>query len=179
MLDSAHTAIIGGGITGLCVAHSLNKNRGQEPQSFHLFESSNHVGGAITSSSSDGYLAEAGPNSLLLKDTRVAEMFDDIGLSPNGSLSHEYLPANDEAHKRYIVHKGKPHALPTKPLGMLKTPLFSIFPPIICLVLKLDDPLSFKLSFEGIHAWDWMISLSIRYSSILKLVYGGPPFKCI
>ena len=94
------------------------------PDSFHLLEASDSVGGAIQTTCSNGYLAEHGPNSILIKDKRVAQMLDQIGLKEHQE-SNEKLPAREEAHKRYIVQDGVPHAMPSSPLGMLRTPLFS------------------------------------------------------
>lgn len=84
------------------------------------------VGGAIQSTTAEGYLAETGPNSILLKDKRVAQLLSDIGLCEKGSLNHELLPAREAAKKRYIVKDGSPHAIPTNLSGILKTPLFSL-----------------------------------------------------
>jgi len=117
--NTAHTAILGAGITGLCAAHALQKNG----KSFQIFESHHQVGGALQSTQQDGYLAEHGPNSLLVKDQRVAGLLNEVGLSienPNQTIT-----ARDEAKKRYIVQNGSPHAMPASPLGMLRTPLFS------------------------------------------------------
>lgn len=119
---TANTAIIGAGITGLCSAHALSK----KGKAVHVFETSEHVGGAIQSVSTEGYLAETGPNSLLVKDSRVATLLNDVGLSSDGSLSHEFLLARDEAKKRYIVQDGKLHAMPSNIRGILKTPLFTL-----------------------------------------------------
>jgi len=121
---TAETAILGAGITGLCVAHSLDKSSqdGVQP-SFRLLESSDKVGGALQSTVQDGYLAEHGPNSILIKDHRVAKMLDEVGLGEHGN---ESLIAREEAKKRYIVQGGQAHAMPSTPLGMLRTPLFSL-----------------------------------------------------
>ncbi len=54
-------------------------------------------------------------------------MLDAIGLGetePHAAM-HESLVARKEAEKRYIVQDGQPLAMPSSPLGMLRTPLFS------------------------------------------------------
>ena len=111
-----NTIILGAGISGLSTAHALWENR----QPFLLLETSDRVGGAIQTTISDGYLAEHGPNSLLIKDKRVASLLQKINLGPD-----QYQVANQTAKKRYIVHKGQPHSMPTSPLSLLKSPLFS------------------------------------------------------
>lgn len=110
---NAHTAILGAGITGLCAGLRLNKNK----QSIQIFESTDQVGGALKSTQKEGYLAEHGPNSLLIKDLRVANLLKNINLL--AELAH------DEAKNRYIVQDGTLHAMPSSPWGMIRTPLFS------------------------------------------------------
>jgi len=110
---NAHTAILGAGITGLCAGHRLHKNK----QSVQIFEASDQVGGALKSTLKEGYLAEHGPNSLLIKDLRVANLLKEVNLRGES--------ARDEAKKRYIVQDGQLHAMPSSPFGMLRTPLFS------------------------------------------------------
>jgi len=117
---TANTAIIGAGISGLSTAHQLHEKQ----QTFHIFDSNPHVGGALQSTLQHDYLAEHGPNSLLVKDQRVNQLLLDVGLG-NQETSTELLQARDEAKKRYIVHDGQPHAMPTSPMDMLRTPLFS------------------------------------------------------
>ena len=119
MKNTTHTAILGAGITGLCAAHALQKTG----KSVQIFESHHQVGGALQSTLKHDYLAEHGPNSLLVKDQRVARLLNEVGLSIEDS--DQTIIARDEAKKRYIVQNGSPHAMPASPLGMLRTPLFS------------------------------------------------------
>ena len=121
---TSSTAIIGAGITGLCVAHSLH-HQASGGQSFDLIEASSEVGGAIQSTLNNGYLAEHGPNSILLKDQRIAKLLQQIGLDKS-SQSKDLLPARPEANKRYIVQDGKPVAMPASPIALVKSPLFSL-----------------------------------------------------
>ena len=90
-----------------------------------IFESMDYVGGALRTTQQNGYLAEHGPNSILVKDHRVAALLDQIGLGDTVEKNKETLLASDEAKKRYIVQDGKPVAMPSSPLGMMRTPLFS------------------------------------------------------
>ena len=117
MENNPQTLIIGAGITGLCVAHSLH----QSGNSFQMLETSNSIGGALQSYQSDGFLAEHGPNSLLLKDKRIVQLFEKIGL--NISLIQDAKP---EAHNRFIVSKGKLCSVPTSPLKILSSPLLNL-----------------------------------------------------
>ncbi len=118
MKKITHTAIIGGGISGLSIAHAIKQNK----KSVRIIESQSKVGGSLQSHLKDGYLAELGPNSLLVKDRRVEELLYEIGLDES---SDERIIARPEAKKRYIVQDGKPIAMPSSPIGMIQTPLFS------------------------------------------------------
>ena len=57
-------AIVGGGITGLTAAYRLR----QRHFDVTLFEADSRVGGVIRTEASDGFLSEAGPNSIWLKE---------------------------------------------------------------------------------------------------------------
>ncbi|WP_435894779.1 protoporphyrinogen oxidase [Oceaniferula spumae] len=120
-MQSPQTAILGAGITGLCAAHSLSESG----QRCHVFESGSNIGGALQSTRDGDWLAEHGPNSLLVKDRRISELFDQIGLGTD-SIGNEQITALPEAHKRYIVHEGRLVALPSHPFGLLRSPLLSL-----------------------------------------------------
>ncbi|MGB1873768.1 MAG: protoporphyrinogen oxidase [Akkermansiaceae bacterium] len=121
--SSAETAIIGAGITGLCVAHTLHQQSAKK-HSFDIIDSSMRVGGAIQSTLDDGYLAEHGPNSILLKDRRVSSLLEQIGLADPGE-DCELIQARPEAKKRYIVQCGRLVAMPGSPLSLINSPLLS------------------------------------------------------
>ena len=122
--SNASVAIIGAGITGLCAAHSLLRQSSGRA-CFDLFDSAEKVGGAIQSTLMDGYLAEHGPNSILIKDKRIATLLRQIGLDGDNAYA-ELLPALPEATKRYIVQNGQPIAMPGTPIALINSPLFSL-----------------------------------------------------
>ena len=107
LTPTANTAIIGAGITGLCVAHSLH-HQASEGQSFDLIEASSEVGGAIQSTLNNGYLAEHGPNSILLKDKRIAKLLQKSSqqLSPCVTINGEMLAdvSGDEVEQYLLDH---------------------------------------------------------------------------
>ncbi|MBT7959310.1 MAG: protoporphyrinogen oxidase [Akkermansiaceae bacterium] len=113
----ADTIVLGAGISGLSIAHAAHSH----DHAVLLLESSDQVGGSIQSYRADGYLAEHGPNSILIKDKQVATLLTEVGLD-----AQESQRANNKAKKRYIVHQGQLHAMPSSPLTMIKTPLFSL-----------------------------------------------------
>lgn len=108
-------AVAGGGITGLVTATALQKS-GIETD---LFERKGEAGGAIKTRNEEGYQLEYGPNTLLLKDRRVAEFIDGAG------LSGEIIEANPEAANRFIVKDGQLVMMPLSLKSAVTTPLFS------------------------------------------------------
>jgi len=108
--------IIGGGIAGLTTAFKL-KNSGMEVT---LLEAASHTGGVMSSISSDGYLVETGPNTILETSPKVTELVSDLG------LDSEKIYANEISKTRYIVRNNKPVPLPLSPVAFLGTSLFSL-----------------------------------------------------
>lgn len=108
-------AIIGAGISGLTLAWKL-KLAGQDVT---VFESSSRPGGAIKSCREDGWLAEAGPNSIQDSDASVTELVESL------QLGDRLLEASTEAKRRYIVRDKRPQLVPNSLNTAIKTPLFS------------------------------------------------------
>jgi len=108
-------AIIGAGITGLTVAFYL-KRRGV---AVTVYEGGGRVGGVIQSSRKDGFLAEAGPNTLLETSPKIAQLVRDAGLEARR------LDTDPKAEARYVVRYGRPIEMPGSPLGFLGTKLFT------------------------------------------------------
>lgn len=113
--ERKNVAIIGAGITGLSAAYYLQK----AGHSAVVFEKGKRIGGAIQTTVEKGYLCEHGPNSLLVNDKRVADIITAAGLDP------EVVIADAAANKRFIVHERKLHTLPSSPVGLLTSSLFS------------------------------------------------------
>lgn len=107
-------AIIGGGITGLTAGFYLHRG-----MPVTLYEATDRVGGAIQSIRSAGYLAEFGPNTILETSPKITELVRDAGLE-----SRRMDPA-PSASARYVVRYKRPISMPSSPLGMLTTDLFS------------------------------------------------------
>ncbi|MDE3084746.1 MAG: protoporphyrinogen oxidase, partial [Verrucomicrobiota bacterium] len=109
-------AVIGGGITGLTAAwrlHTLGHR-------VRLFEASGRVGGAIRSERRDGWLIEAGPNTLQVNSRQVDGILREIG------LESQQLVANPAAKKRFLVRDERLQALPSSPPALLTSRLFSL-----------------------------------------------------
>lgn len=113
--ERKNVAIIGAGITGLSAAYYLQ----QAGHCAVVFEKRDRIGGAIKTSKEKGYLYEHGPNSLMVSDKRVAELIEATG------LDSEKLVANKAASKRFIIHEQELHTLPSSPMTLLSSKLFS------------------------------------------------------
>lgn len=110
---SPRFAVVGAGIGGLAAAFRL-RTRGA---AVTLFEAASRPGGVIRSERSEGFLLDFGPNTLVARRPEIEAVIGALG------LERIYAPA--EAARRYVVQGGRPVALPTSPLGLISTPLFS------------------------------------------------------
>jgi oxygen-dependent protoporphyrinogen oxidase len=106
--------IIGGGISGLCVAHRLLKDEFE----LTLFESGSSVGGNIKSECRDGFLFEHGPNTALAS----RELLD---LITELDLGDKIATPNPSAKKRFILRSGRLVPLPASWIGLVRTAAFS------------------------------------------------------
>ncbi len=109
-------AIVGGGITGLTAAHRLRQNHIEVT----LFESSSRIGGVVRTEASNGFLAEAGPNSIWLKEEKILSFFHEIG------LKSEMVEADPNIRKRFIVREGSPVEVSSTLLSLVTTPILSL-----------------------------------------------------
>jgi oxygen-dependent protoporphyrinogen oxidase len=122
-------AIIGGGISGLSAAYTLEEKRQSgTPVQYALFESSPRLGGVLLTDRVDGCLIEAGPDSFLTEKPWAADLCRKVG------LGDQLVGSNDADRKTYILVKGKLVELPdglmfmvaTKIMPTLRSPLFSV-----------------------------------------------------
>ncbi len=122
-------AIIGGGISGLSAAYTIEeKRRSGTPVEYVLFESKPRLGGVLVTERVDGCLVEAGPDSFLTEKPWAADLCTRLG------LGDQLIGSNDAARKTYILVKNKlvvmPDGLmfmvPTKIMPTVLSPLFSV-----------------------------------------------------
>jgi oxygen-dependent protoporphyrinogen oxidase len=107
--------IIGAGISGLATAYLLQK----EGYDVIVLEKKDKVGGSIETISENGFLFDRGPNSGLETTPLIQQLVKDL------NLDDQFVYANREGNKRYILKNGQLHALPMSPQAFLKTQLFS------------------------------------------------------
>ncbi|MGH9725728.1 MAG: protoporphyrinogen oxidase, partial [Candidatus Acidiferrales bacterium] len=108
-------AIIGAGITGLTAAFYL-KRKGV---TVTVYEAGGRAGGVIQSVRQNGFLAEAGPNTLLETSPKITQLIRDAG------LESRRFDTSPQAGARYVVHGGRPVAMPSSQLGIFTSKLLS------------------------------------------------------
>jgi oxygen-dependent protoporphyrinogen oxidase len=110
--------IVGGGITGLTTAHRLLE--AQPDLDVRLLEASPRLGGPMGTEVVDGFVFERGPNGFLDNVPQTLALARALG------LGDRLLASAPTAKNRYVLRKGRLHALPTSPLKLLTSPLLSI-----------------------------------------------------
>ncbi len=110
-----NTIIVGGGLSGLIIAHKLKLNSPQN--SFVILEKSSATGGVIRSFQQDGYLAEVGPHGFLDNCQESRELLAETG------LDRESVKAPLSTFVRYVCMNGRLMMIPQSPMKIIKAPL--------------------------------------------------------
>ena len=122
-------AIIGGGISGLSAAFTLEKHRRAGASlEYVVYESTPRLGGVLVTERVDGCLVEAGPDSFLTEKPWASDLCREV------DLGDQLIGSNDADRKTYILVKGRlaliPDGLmfmvPTKLMPTVLSPLFSV-----------------------------------------------------
>jgi oxygen-dependent protoporphyrinogen oxidase len=120
-------AIIGGGISGLSAAFTLEPHRRAGTAEYVLHESSPQLGGVLRTEHIQNCVVEAGPDSFITEKPWAADLCRTLG------LGDQLIGSNDADRKTYILVRGRlipmPDGLmfmvPTKILPTGLSPLFS------------------------------------------------------
>ncbi len=115
-IEERKIVIIGAGLSGLTLAYYLKK----QGVDFVILEKESLAGGVIQTITENGFTFEKGPNTGVLGNPEVAELFED--LYPVCQLE----TANSKAKSRLIWKRGKWHALPAGLFSAVGTPLFTL-----------------------------------------------------
>ncbi|MCW8824412.1 MAG: protoporphyrinogen oxidase [Ignavibacteriaceae bacterium] len=115
MTSNKKIIVIGAGISGLTTAYLLFK----EGYDVVVLEQKDNVGGSIETFTADDFLFDRGPNSGLETTPLIRQLVEDL------KLEDQFVYANREGNKRYILRNGELHALPMSPPTFFKTKLFS------------------------------------------------------
>ncbi|HEX8703386.1 MAG TPA: protoporphyrinogen oxidase [Myxococcaceae bacterium] len=109
-------AVIGGGISGLALAHRL-RSRGKDAV---VLEAGARLGGNIQSRERDGFLTEIGPNGFLDKEPATRELAASVG------VEELIRPADPSAKRRYLYTGGRLRAVPGSPPAFLKSDILPL-----------------------------------------------------
>lgn len=114
-----HVVIVGGGLSGLVVAHRLAS--AVPGVAITLLESRDRPGGNIGTEDHDGFRVERGPNGFLDRTPFVSRLCQDIG------IADRLIAASETARKnRFLFLNGRLQKLPRGPMGLLASPLLSL-----------------------------------------------------
>jgi protoporphyrinogen/coproporphyrinogen III oxidase len=112
-----HVAVVGGGLSGLTIAHRLKQFA--PDASVSVLEPRERVGGTVGTELHRGFRVECGPNGYLDRTPALPDLARELGLDP--------IAASDGSRKnRFVFLRGKLRKLPGGPFGLLTTSLLSM-----------------------------------------------------
>ncbi|MEF8802380.1 MAG: protoporphyrinogen oxidase [Halolamina sp.] len=111
--ESPRVAVVGAGITGLSLIHALSERSVDAV----VYESTDEVGGVVSSCGLDGRLLECGPQRLRLTDA-IRAMVTDLG------IADELLTADDDL-PLYVYADGQLREVPRSLRAFYRTELLS------------------------------------------------------
>ena len=115
MNNTYQTLILGGGLSGLTVAHKLKLNAPKH--SFCILEKSGRTGGVIKTNREEGFITEIGPHGFLDNCEESKRILQETG------LDSEAVKAPLIDFVRYVYLNGKLNLIPQTPLKILMAPL--------------------------------------------------------
>ena len=158
MTEETRIAIIGGGITGLALAHEL-RSRGVP----HLvLEAGKRPGGVIRSGVVEGHLLEWGPQRTRMTRA-IGDLVDELGIRHQVVTAPPGLPL-------YVYHSGKLRRVPFSPTELLRSDIVSV-PAKLRLLL---EPLTAGADPDERVAADFVRKVGRPiYENIVGPLYGG------
>ncbi|MBW2658694.1 MAG: protoporphyrinogen oxidase [Deltaproteobacteria bacterium] len=118
MTNQFDTIIIGGGLSGLSAAHTLQ--HGNSGHRFLLLEKDNRTGGAIESNNDQGFITETGPHGFLDNCVESNQLLEETG------LDREIVKAPLIDFVRYVYLNGRLNLIPQTPAKILMAPLIPL-----------------------------------------------------
>lgn len=129
-----HVIIVGGGISGLAAAYTLQSASGGEnrpadiPVTCTLIERERRPGGKILTEEVQGFLIEGGPDSFLSQKPWAVDLCRRLG------LGDRLVCTNREQKNIYVFSRGRLHQVPeglvlmvpTRLISFLRSPLMSV-----------------------------------------------------
>ncbi|RSK35634.1 protoporphyrinogen oxidase [Bhargavaea beijingensis] len=101
-----HLIVIGGGITGLSAAHRLHQLAGESQEDIRitLVEAEKRLGGKLCTLHEDGFIMEAGADSIVARHEAVGMLVEELGLRDR--VVHNATGIS------YLYRDGELHAIP-------------------------------------------------------------------
>lgn len=96
--------IVGGGITGLALAHALE--RAHEPCEVTVLEAGAQLGGNVQTLRHNGFIIDPGPDSWVATKPHATQLARTLG------LGDELIGTRPDTRRVFIVHQRKLHPLP-------------------------------------------------------------------
>ena len=171
-------AIIGGGISGLSAAFTLEQLRSENTVDYTLYESSPHLGGVLRTERIDDCTIEAGPDSFLTEKTWATDFCRTLG------LGDQLITSNDADRKTYILINGHLIPIPDGLMFLVPTKILpTTFSPLFSWNTKLRMAQEFFLPPQAADSDESVASLVNRHygsemvdrlaDPLLSGVYGG------
>lgn len=112
-------AIIGGGISGLAAAYTLQKKKKEGKDiDFVLVEKGRRVGGQIITERVDDFVVEGGPDCFIVNKPWALQLANELG------IGDRLQNTNEQNSGTYILSKGKLHLLPEGVMLLVPTKFF-------------------------------------------------------
>ena len=165
MEKSIDTVIIGAGLSGLTVAHFLQKHR--PDAKICLLEKSSSPGGAIRSFHQGDYLAEWGAHGFLDNVEASRELLADTG------LDKEAQKAPLGKFVRYICLNGRLNLIPQNPKKIIRSNLVSLPAKLRVLADLWKKPRQAEQSVGDWAAYRFGSSLLPFVDAVLTGTYAG------
>jgi oxygen-dependent protoporphyrinogen oxidase len=113
-------AVVGGGVSGLSVAHALaSGGSGAPPLDITLIEADDRLGGKVFTAELDGLSVDVGPDAILVRNDLVADVLTGIGLAPVARV-----PARRRAFlwSRNVLGRSRSRLRPLPPFSVFGVP---------------------------------------------------------
>jgi protoporphyrinogen/coproporphyrinogen III oxidase len=160
-------AIIGGGISGIAAAHSLEEHRRAGAVEYTLYESSSRLGGVLRTEQIDGCIVEAGPDSFLTEKSWAIEFCHSLG------LGDQLIGSNDADRKTYILVRGRLIPMPDGLMFMVPTKILpTAFSPLFSWSAKL------RMAREFVHP-PRALAADESVASMVERHYGAEMVQCL
>jgi oxygen-dependent protoporphyrinogen oxidase len=173
MEKGIHTefTVIGAGLTGLTLAFYLQK----AGKTVTLVEREERTGGVINTVTEQGFVYETGPNTGVLGNPEIAELFGDLeGLC-------ELETANPVAKNRWILKSGQWHVLPAGFKAAVSTPLFTVKDKFKILAEPLrrkgEDPFETVAALVKRRLGDSFLDYAV--DPFISGIYAGDPYTLV